>query len=148
MLEMILSSHSKGDSTMFPLSRNFLKFAAAGAIVALTAVSTPAHADEMVQNLGPVGPHEPMIATVGGKRVIAFFVPGNGNCNIQAVIWNSDSTDGADTAAGFRVGLKAGQTASLDSADNKSLTLRCGDYAETLAAVDDTQSIASNVANK
>ena len=26
---------------MFPLSRNFLKFAAASAIVALTAVSTP-----------------------------------------------------------------------------------------------------------
>ena len=40
---------------MFPLSRNFLKFAAAGALVALTAVSTPAHADEMVQNLGPSG---------------------------------------------------------------------------------------------
>jgi hypothetical protein len=143
MLEMILSSHSKGDSTIFPLSRNFLKFAAAGALVALTAVSTPAHADEMVQNLGPVGPHEPMIATVGGKRVIAFFVPGNGNCNVQAVIWNSDSTDEANTAAGFRVGLKAGQTASIDNVDNKSLTLRCGDYAETLAAVDVTQSIAN-----
>ena len=121
---------------MFPLSRNFLKFAAAGALVALTAVSTPAHADEMVQNLGPVGPHEPMIATVGGKRVIAFFVPGNGNCNVQAVIWNSDDTD-ATTAAGFRASLNPGQTASIDSVDNKSLTLRCGDYAETLAAVDD-----------
>jgi hypothetical protein len=142
MLEMILSSHSKGDSTMFPLSRNFLKFAAAGALVALTAVSTPAHADEMVQNLGPVGPHEPMIATVGGKRVIAFFVPGNGNCNVQAVIWNSDDT-AATTAAGFRASLNPGQTASIDSVDNKSLTLRCGDYAETLAAVDVTQSIAN-----
>ena len=42
---------------MFPLSRNFLKFAAAGAFVALT-VFTPARADEMAQNLGPVGPHE------------------------------------------------------------------------------------------
>ena len=44
---------------MFPLSRNFLKFAAAGGLVALTAVSTPARADELVQHLGPVGPHEP-----------------------------------------------------------------------------------------
>ena len=76
--------------------------------------------------LGSSGPHEPMIASVGTKRVIAFFVPGNGNCNVQAVIWNSDSTDETNTAAGFRVSLKVGQTASIDSADNKSLNLRCG----------------------
>ena len=55
---------------MFPLSRNFLKFAAASAIVALTAVSTPARADELVQNLGPVGPHEPILATFGNKRAM------------------------------------------------------------------------------
>jgi hypothetical protein len=35
MLKMTLST-TLGDSTMFPLSRNFLKFAAAGALVALT----------------------------------------------------------------------------------------------------------------
>lgn len=128
---------------MFPLSR-FLKFAAAGAIVAFTAVSNPVHADELIQNLGPVGPHEPMIATVGRKRVIAFYVPGNGRCDIRAVIWNAADTD-ANTAAGFRVSLHPGQTASIDSADNKSLTLRCGDYAETLAAVDADQSIAANL---
>jgi hypothetical protein len=142
MLKMILSCYSEGGSTMFPLSRNFLKFAAAGALVALTATSTPARADELIQNLGPVGPHEPMIAMVGSKRVIAFYVPGNGDCNVQAVIWNNDSTDDANTAAGFRVSLKAGQTASIDSAENKSLTLKCGDYAETLAAVDTNQNIA------
>ena len=142
MLKMILSSHSRGDSTMFPLSRNFLKFAAAGALVALTAVSTPARADEMVQNLGPVGPHEPMITMVGSKRVIAFFVPGNGGCNVQAVIWNGDDT-AATTAAGVRVSLNPGQTASIDSAENKSLTLKCGDYAETLSAVDTEQQVAS-----
>jgi hypothetical protein len=127
---------------MFPLSRNFLKFAAAGALVALTAVSTPTRADELIQNLGPVGPHEPMIAMVGSKRVIAFYVPGNGGCNVQAVIWNGDDTD-ANTAAGFRVSLNPGQTASIDSAENKSLTLKCGDYAETLAAVDTNQQVAS-----
>src|SRR3990170_7122431 len=86
----------EGDRTMYPLTRiRFLRFAAAGALVALTATSTPARADELIQNLGPVGPHEPMIATVGSKRVIAFYVPGNGDCNVQAVIWNNDSTDDA-----------------------------------------------------
>jgi hypothetical protein len=127
---------------MFPLSRNFLKFAAAGVLVALTAVNTPARADDLTLNLGPVGPHEPMIAMVGSKRVIAFYVPGNGGCNVQAVIWNGDDT-AATTAAGFRVSLNAGQTASIDSAENKSLTLKCGDYAENLAAVDTDHQVAS-----
>ena len=40
---------------MFSLSRNFLKFAAAGAFAALTVSGTPTCADEMAQNLGPVG---------------------------------------------------------------------------------------------
>ena len=127
---------------MFPLSRNFLKFVAAGAFVALTVSGTPARADEMAQNLGPVGPHEPMITMVGSKAVIAFYVPGNGGCNVQAVIWSSDDMD-ATTAAGFRASLDPGQTASIDSAENKTLTLKCGDYAESLTAIDADHQVAS-----
>jgi len=44
---------------MFSLSRNFLKFAAASAFVALIVSGTPTCADEMAQNLGPVGPGSP-----------------------------------------------------------------------------------------
>jgi hypothetical protein len=128
---------------MLPLSPSFLKCVAAGALLTLTAVSTPASAEELAQNLGPVGPHEAMITTVGSKRVIAFFVPGNGNCHVQAVIWQADDME-ATTAAGFRISLRAGQTASIDSPDNKSLSLKCGDYAESLAAVDTKQSVAAN----
>ncbi len=127
---------------MFPLSRNFLKFAAAGALVALITASTSARADEMVQNLGPVGPHEPIITTFGDKRVIAFYVPGNGACNVQAVIWNVHDAD-ATTAAGLRVSLNPAQTASIDRAENKSLTLKCGDYAEALSVVDTNQQVVS-----
>jgi hypothetical protein len=127
---------------MFPLSRSFLKFAAAGTLVALTAASTPARADEMVQNLGPVGPHEPLIATVGRHRVIAFYIPVDGGCNVQAVIWNGDDTD-ANTAMGFRVSLNPGETASVDSAENQSLTLQCGDFAETLGVVDTNHQVAA-----
>ena len=129
---------------MFPLSHNFLKFAAAGAFIALTVASTPSRADNMMQNLGPVGPHEPMITMVGSKRVIAFYVPGNGGCNVQAVIWNGDDTD-ANTVAGIRVSLNPGQTTSIDSVENKSLTLKCGDDAETLAIIDSNKRYASNL---
>jgi hypothetical protein len=59
---------------MFPLTHS-LSLAAAGALVALTAVSIPAGADELAQNLGPVGPREPILTWVGSERVIAFYWP-------------------------------------------------------------------------
>jgi hypothetical protein len=55
------------------LSRiQLLKFAAAGVVAGCT-LGTPARADEMVQNLGPVGPHEAILTEVGSERVIAFL---------------------------------------------------------------------------
>ena len=126
---------------MFSLTRNFLKVASAAAIVALTTLSTPASANEMVQNLGPVPAHEPILKTVGNKHVIAFFVPGNGKCNVQTVIWNADDVDAK--SAGVRISLNPGQTASIDSSATESFNLRCGDHAETLAAIDGDQQFAS-----
>src|SRR5215471_18986161 len=127
---------------MFTLSRSFLKFTAASSLLALTAISTPAGAYEMVQNLGPVGPYEAMLATIGSKHVVAFYVPGNGRCDVEAVIWNSDDAD-AVTAARMRISLNPGQTTSIDSTENKSLTLKCGDHVEKLSAVDTNQQFAS-----
>ena len=72
---------------MFPLTRS-LSLAAAGAIVALTAASIPARADELAQNLGPVGPREPILTWVGSKRVIAFYWPDSGNCAVHVVVWD------------------------------------------------------------
>ena len=37
------------------------KPATAGTLIALTAVSATARADDLVQHLGPVGPHEPIL---------------------------------------------------------------------------------------
>jgi hypothetical protein len=48
---------------MFPLSRHFLKCAAAG--VALSAATTPICADETVQK--NLRPHEPILTTIGSK---------------------------------------------------------------------------------
>ena len=39
--------------------------------------------------------------------------------------------------------LNPGQTASIDSSENESLTLKCGDHAENLASVDTNQQFAS-----
>ena len=134
---------------MFPLSRNFLKFAAASAIVALTAVSTPARADEMVQNLGPVGPNEALLATVGNKRVIAFYEPDNGHCAVNAVVYDkTDADTGMTTSARVRVSLNSREIVHIDSADNesvKSLNLQCGENAEKLTIIDTDSLVASGI---
>ena len=74
---------------MFSLSRiQFSKFAAMGSLVVLSTLGTPARADELAQNLGPVGPHEPILTTVGSQRVIAFYEPGNDRCALNAVVYD------------------------------------------------------------
>src|SRR5262245_4906730 len=126
----------------------FLKFAAASAIVALTAVSTPARADELIQQLEPVGPHEPILATFGNKRAIAFYEPDNGRCAVSAVIYDkTDADTGMTTAARVRVSLNPREVVHIDSADNesvKSLNLQCGKDAEMLTSQSPSQPIEAN----
>src|SRR5262245_5697193 len=119
---------------MFSLTRNVIKVASAAAVVVLTAVSTPVSANERIRSLGPVAAHEPILMTVGDKHVIAFFVPGEGQCNVQTVIWSAEG-DGAKSAR-IQVNLNPGQTASIDGSATESLTLQCGDNAETLVVLD------------
>ena len=88
------------------LSRiQLLKFAAAGSVVACM-LGTPAQADELAQNLGPVGPHDPILTEVGSERVIAFYEPDNGRCAVHAVVFDkTDAYTGMTTAARVRVSL-------------------------------------------
>ena len=131
---------------MFPLSRNFLKFAAASAFLVLTLSGTPARADEMAQNLGPVGPHEPILTTVGSKRIIAFYELDKGRCAVNAVIFEkTDADTGMTTAARVRVSLNPREMVHIDSTDNEMLHLQCGDQAESLAIVDAYKFIAAGV---
>jgi hypothetical protein len=95
--------------------------------------------------LGPVGPHEPILTTVGSKRVVAFYVPGGGHCAINVVVWDNTDESG-DSAARVRISLDPRQMVHIDSADNKSINLQCGDYADTLALVDTSKLIAAGAA--
>ena len=131
------------------LSRiQLLKFAAAGVVVVCT-LGTPARADELAQNLGPVGAHEAILTEVGSERVIAFYEPDNGRCAVHAVVFDkTDAYTGMTTAARVRVSLNPREMVHIDSADNesvKSLTLKCGDEAETLVIVDGNTRIASDL---
>jgi hypothetical protein len=113
------------------------RLAAVSVLVALGGYSLPVRADELAKNLGPVGPHEPILTTVGSKRVIAFYEPDAGNCGLNVVVWDR-SDDGGDTAARVRVSLNARQSVHIDSSDNKSLNLQCDEDAGALRIVDNT----------
>jgi len=129
------------------LSRiQLLKFAAAGVVVVCT-LGTPARADELAQNLGPVGPHEAILTEVGSERVIAFYEPDNGRCAVHAVVFDkTDAYTGMTTAARVRVSLNPREMVYIDSTDNdsfKSLNLQCGKNAEKLTIIDTDSAVAS-----
>jgi hypothetical protein len=119
---------------MFPLNRiQFLGFAV-GALVVLTAASAPARSDERPVRLGPVGPNDVILTTFDNKNVIAFYVSGDGHCNIQ-VVMNDRTDDSGDSAAQVRVSLNPRESIHIDAADNETLNLKCGENAATLAVV-------------
>ena len=129
---------------MFALSK-LSRFAAVGTLVVLGGFSLPARADDLAPNLGPVGPHEPTLTTVGSKRVIAFYEPSAGSCGLHVVVWNRTDESGG-SAARVRVSLNARQMVYIDSADNDSLNLQCGDDAETLKIMDTSKMITAGAA--
>jgi hypothetical protein len=105
----------------------------------------PAYAEELAQNLGPVGPNEPILTTVGSNRVIAFYEANDNHCGMHIVVWSiADVSSGS--AARFRVTLNPRQKVHIDSADNKTLDLQCGENADTLAIVDTTKYVAAGAA--
>jgi hypothetical protein len=129
---------------MFTLSK-VARFAALGVSVALGGFGLPARADDPIQHLGPVGPHEAITTTFGNKGVIAFYEPDGVHCGLYAVVYSRGDESGA-LGVQVRLSLNAQQVVSLDSADHKSLSLQCGDNAETLRIVSPTTWIGAGAA--
>ena len=119
---------------MFALSKK-LRFAAMGTLVVLGGYGLPVRAGEPIQVLGPVGPNDPIVTTVGRKSVLAFYEADGGHCGMHIVMWDRGDESG-DSAAGFRVTLDPRQVVHIDTAQNKSISLQCGSAADTLAIVD------------
>jgi hypothetical protein len=126
---------------MFTLSK-FATSAAIGTFVVLGGFGLPGLADERIEHRGPVGPHEPIMTTVGSKGVIAFYEPRGTHCGLYAVVYSLADESGA-SAAQVRISLNARQVVNIDSPDNQSLSLQCGDTAETLRIVDSNTLVAS-----
>ena len=119
---------------MFALSK-MAGYGLATTLIILGGFGLSAFADEPIQHLGPVGPHEPILTTVGTKGVIAFYEPDGTHCGLYAVVYSLNDESGA-SGAQVRIRLNARQVVNIDSPDNKSLSLQCGDYAEVMRIVD------------
>ena len=130
---------------MQPLTRSWLSRSAAAGVFALTLATLPVQAEELAQNPGPVGPNEPILTTIGSKRVIAFYESNGSDCGMHIVVWDRTDVSGG-SAARVRVTLNPRQMVHIDSAENESLNLQCGDHAETLAIVDTSKVIAAGAA--
>jgi hypothetical protein len=112
-------------------SRFLLAICALGAFAGL---SVSAQADEYATNLGPVGPNEPILANIGGQRVIAFFTPDRDSCAVNTIVWKDAGADTPYTSSRVRVTLRPGQMVRIDDA-RLSMNLLCGADASTLSVV-------------
>jgi hypothetical protein len=111
--------------------------------MALTAASAPTRGEELAINLGPVGPHQPVLASIGESRVVAFYTPDGGNCALEAVVWKNES---GDDAARVRISLGPRQVLHINSVEHKTLSLQCGERGEQLAVVNTPELIAFGTA--
>jgi hypothetical protein len=138
-----LSGHKSKGNPMSALSRiGFVTLTTVGSFFVLSSLGLPASAEDLPQNLGPVGPDEPIMTEVGAKRVIAWYEPDSDGCAVTAVAWNR-SDAGGSSAQGVRIRLGRGRIVHLASAYNiKTLNLRCGDNAATLSIVKDDEHMA------
>ena len=122
----------------------FLAFITTSALGAISLISTVS-ADEMLQNLGPVGFSDTLIAASGSMRVIAFLEAGSiGRCAINAVVWEAGA-DPSTSAKSVRVRIEPSEFVHINNALRESAHLQCGSNAETLAIVDVEALSASGV---
>ena len=127
---------------------NLSALATAGALLALPAGGAAAHADQPLTNLGPVGPYEPILVTIGTQRIIAFYVPDKGDCAVNAVVWNDADPDAPYASTRVRISLKPGQMFQLDGAQRQSMSLFCGADATSLAIAAPVELILTGASGK
>ena len=123
-------------------------FVAAGALLALAAGGVLAFAREWLTNLGPVGPHEPILVNLGDQRIVAFFVPDRGGCAVNAVTWKDTGPDAPYASARVRIILKPGQIMHIDGAQPHAMGLLCGADASSLAATASAELIVAGAGEK
>jgi hypothetical protein len=108
---------------------------ATASLLAALSFTTMASAEQAQVNLGPVGPYEPIVATVGDKRIIAYYAPQAGKCAVSAVVFDTSKADSGQTPARVRVALHPGELFHLDSIVDATVVMTCGPNAEMITVL-------------
>ena len=95
-------------------------------------------------NFGPVPAREPILATIGGQRLIAFFVPERGSCAVSAIIWKDAGVEAPYASSRVKVSLRPGEMIQLESGVQQPVNLLCGADASTLALVAPGEAVLTN----
>ena len=112
-----------------------LSIAAASALTVLAATFVASAGDGARANLGPVGPNEPILATVGTSRMVAYYEPVNGKCDVSAVVFDATPNGGGEASTKVRVTLHPGELFHLDSVKNEHVVLTCGPDAKLMTVL-------------
>lgn len=115
--------------------RNILPIAAASALTAFAATETASAEDRHSANLGPVGPHEPILATFGDKRMVATYEPNGDSCSVSAVVFDTSPNGGGEASTRVRVDLHPGEIFNLDAVADRRVMLTCGPDASMLTVL-------------
>ena len=117
------------------MMRTILSIAAASALTALAATNIATAGEPNRANLGPVGPNEPILATFGTARVVAYYEPNGGNCAVSAVVFDTSPNGGGEASTRVRVALHPGEIFHLDSVADQRVMLTCGPDAKMLTVI-------------
>ncbi len=109
--------------------------ALASALAAVVPAGSTAFAAEHDANLGPVGPHEPILANFGDKRVIAYYEPSDGKCVVSAVVFDKSEAGGGHASSRVRVALHPGELFHVEGVADQSVVLTCGPNAGLLTVL-------------
>jgi hypothetical protein len=120
---------------MFPTRTTAI--AAFGAVFFGTAF--PALAEDPSINFGPVGPREPILATIGDKRIIAYYEPSGDNCYVSAVVFDASPSGGGYASTRVRVALHRGELFDVDGTGERRVILLCSFKGDKLTVLNRRQ---------
>lgn len=116
-------------------NRKILSIAAGALLAGLSMTNTASAGEPAKANLGPVGPFEPILATVGKSRLVAYYKADGGKCAVNAVMFSTSPLGGGYGSTRVRVALHPGELFQLDGADGDRAVLTCGPNAKGLTVL-------------
>ncbi len=113
---------------------NILSIAAASALSLFAATDIAGAEDARAMELGPVGPHEPILANVGKSRLVAFYRKDHGKCAVS-VVMSATTADGDVDAKRVRVALHPGELFHLDGMSSERVVFTCAPDAQGMTVL-------------